>query len=118
MEHVTFILFVVKAAEQKRCEFSLDILQLIKTPIPPLLEPSEEVLLAGSIARKFGHVMMECIRVLDEHGRGVEAFVQLAEEVVLFQADLPERPSVFGLVFKVDVRGVFPRHLDVLEGCG
>jgi hypothetical protein len=52
------------------------------------------------------------VGVLDKHGNGVEALVEVSEKVVFFQAKLPEWPPILGLLFEINTWGFSPRHID------
>lgn len=81
--------------------------------VAPLLHATEEVDPAVGFAGDFDDIFVEGLGVLDVGGIGrrVEALVQVAEEVVLAAADVPERPLELRLVLEVDDRGFSPGHL-------
>lgn len=81
--------------------------------VPSPLHAGEKVVLVVSVTSDFQDIAMERFRILDVGGiRGrVEALVQFAKQVLLLAVDLPERPPVLGLLFKVDEGGLSPGHL-------
>ena len=83
---------------------------LLQALVPPLLETCLKV---GFILGSYGEledVAVEGHAILEEDGRCVESFVELAKKRVHAVANEPGRPQVFGLSVEVNARGSSPRH--------
>lgn len=107
---MALVLLPTTATHQQHGNLVEDLLVLGQTLIPPLLQLLEKVGLAFGAAGDVVDVSVECDGVLEEHGSRVESRMQVAEEVLLFEAYSIAVPSILRLVEKVDVWGVPPRH--------
>lgn len=95
-------------------ELFAEVEQLIQPLLLPFFHASEEVFLIAGLERNFSDITMEGLWILDEGWSRhlVEAFGQLAKQVLFLTANSPVRPLELRLI-EIDLGGICPRHVGV-----